>query len=198
MLLSIVTYLDAVWGWSPLLEGLALAPGPAMVPPVALALTGRLVGRFGAGPVAAVGTLAFAAGPVWWASRIGLAHDYATVMLPGLVVVGIGVGLALPTLTSAATSVLPADRFATGSAVVNMARQIGSVLGVAILIAVIGSPSLRTVVGVFHAGWWLCAAASLAATVVAACGWCLAGWPPDRRPDGARERRMVVAVGAAR
>ncbi|MBL7553850.1 DHA2 family efflux MFS transporter permease subunit [Frankia sp. AgB1.9] len=170
MLLSIVAYLDAAWGWSPLLVGLALAPGPAMVPPVALALTGRLVGRFGAGAVAAVGTLAFAAGPAWWAWRTGLPHDYATAMLPGLLIVGFGVGLALPTLTAAATSALPADRFATGSAVVNMSRQIGGVLGVAILIAVIGSPSARTVVGAFHAGWWFCAAASLAATAVAALG----------------------------
>jgi hypothetical protein len=88
-------------------------------------------------------------------------------MLPGLLIVGFGVGLALPTLTSGATSALPADRFATGSAVVNMARQIASVLGVAILIAVIGSPTARTVVAAFHAGWWFCAAASLAATVVA-------------------------------
>jgi hypothetical protein len=91
-------------------------------------------------------------------------------MLPGLLIVGFGVGLALPTLTAAATSALPADRFATGSAVVNMARQIGGVLGVAILIAIIGSPSARTVVGAFHAGWWFCAAASLAATAVAALG----------------------------
>ncbi|ONH21939.1 MFS transporter [Pseudofrankia asymbiotica] len=167
MLLSIVTYLDAAWGWSPLLVGLAVAPGPAMVPPVALGLTGRLIDRFGSGPVAAVGTLAFAAGPAWWALRTGLTHDYATAMLPGLLIVGFGVGLALPTLTSGATSALPADRFATGSAVVNMARQIASVLGVAILIAVIGSPTARTVVAAFHAGWWFCAAASLAATAVA-------------------------------
>ncbi|WP_035931893.1 MULTISPECIES: DHA2 family efflux MFS transporter permease subunit [Pseudofrankia] len=167
MLLSVVTYLDAAWGWSPLLVGLAVAPGPAMVPPVALALTGRLIDRFGSGPVAAVGTLAFAAGPAWWALRTGLTHDYATSMLPGLLIVGFGVGLALPTLTSGATSALPADRFATGSAVVNMARQIASVLGVAILIAVIGSPTARTVVAAFHAGWWFCAAASLAATAVA-------------------------------
>lgn len=170
MLLSLVEYLDAVWGWSPLLVGFAVAPGPVMVPPVALALTGRLVGRFGSGRVAAAGTLAFAAGPTWWALHIGLAHDYATAILPGLLIVGIGVGLALPTLTSAATSALPADRFATGSAVVNMSRQIGSVLGVAILIAVLGSPTVRTVVHAFHAGWWLCAGASLAATAIVLLG----------------------------
>gem|GEM_PF-283568 len=167
MLLSVVTYLDAAWGWSPLLVGLAVAPGPAMVPPVALALTGRLIDRFGSGPVAALGTLAFAAGPAWWALRTDLTHDYATAMLPGLLIVGFGVGLALPTLTSGATSALPPDRFATGSAVVNMARQIASVLGVAILIAVIGSPTARTVVGAFHTGWWFCAATSLAATAAA-------------------------------
>jgi EmrB/QacA subfamily drug resistance transporter len=166
MLLSVVTYLDAVWGWSPILLGLAVAPGPAMVPPVALALTGRLVGRFGSGPVAAAGTLAFAAGPAWWALRIGLGHEYVTALLPGLLIVGLGVGLALPTLTSAATAALPPDRFATGSGIVNMSRQLGSVLGVAILIAVIGAPTLQTVIGDFHNGWWLCVVSSLAATAL--------------------------------
>ena len=54
---------------------------------------------------------------------------------------GAGVGLALPTLLAAGTAALPAHRVTTGSAVVSMTRQIGTVLGVSVLVAVLGSPT---------------------------------------------------------
>ena len=57
-----------------------------------------------------------------------------------MLLTGIGVGLTLPTLMATGTASLPAHSFATGSAVVNMFRQIGLAVGVAILIAVLGSP----------------------------------------------------------
>jgi hypothetical protein len=83
-------------------------------------------------------------------------------------VTGAGVGLALPTLIAGATAALPAHRFATGSAVVNMARQIGSVLGVAVLIAVLGSPATSAaLLDAFRAGWWFIIAAALAAGIAA-------------------------------
>jgi hypothetical protein len=53
---------------------------------------------------------------------------------------GIGVGLTLPTLVTAAVSAVPPHRFATGSGVVTMARQVGIVLGVAILVTILGTP----------------------------------------------------------
>ena len=52
---------------------------------------------------------------------------------------GIGVGLTLPTMMATASSSLPPASFATGSAVVNMIRQIGLALGVAVLVAVLGT-----------------------------------------------------------
>lgn len=61
-------------------------------------------------------------------------------MLPGWLLGGAGVGLAMPTILSAATMDLPASRRATGSAVVNMNRQIGAVLGVSMLVVFLGTP----------------------------------------------------------
>jgi hypothetical protein len=84
-------------------------------PPVALLLAGRAVSRFGLGRVAGVGCLVFAAGVAWWALRMSLHSPYAASMLPGMVLTGVGVGLVLPTLTAGASTVLPPDRFATGS-----------------------------------------------------------------------------------
>lgn len=170
MLLSVVQYMDTGWGWSALRIGLAITPGPAMVPPVALLLSGRAVGRFGLGRVAGSGSVIFAAGVAWWAWRITLHSPYASSLLPGMLLTGIGVGLVLPTLTAGATTVLPADRFATGSAVVNMSRQIASVLGVAILVAVVGSPGREALVRSFHHGWWFISATALAAGLAAFAG----------------------------
>jgi hypothetical protein len=60
-------------------------------------------------------------------------------MLPGMLLTGTGVGLTLPTLVSAAVSAVPQNRFATGSGIVTMARQVGIVLGVAVLVTVLGA-----------------------------------------------------------
>src|SRR3954449_2582474 len=98
MLLSIVLWMQGAWGWSALKSGLAIAPGPLMVPLFGLLLAGRLIARFGACPVAATGAAVFALGFVWWALAIGVEPDYVGGMLGGMVVVGIGVGLTLPIL----------------------------------------------------------------------------------------------------
>ena len=86
----------------------------------------------------------------------------------GLLVSGAGVGLALPTILASATADLPPARAATGSAVVNMSRQIGSVLGVSILIALLGTPvgypALRSA---FDDVRWTLTAASLLAAAAA-------------------------------
>ncbi|MBV9714853.1 MAG: MFS transporter [Solirubrobacterales bacterium] len=140
MLLSRVLWLQGVWHWSPLLTGLAIAPGPVMVPLFSFGVAGRMIVRFGPGRVIAVGSAIFAAGAVWWALAAGLTPDYAGEMLPGMLLTGIGVGLTLPTTMASGASSLPAHAFATGSAVVNMLRQVGLAIGVAVLIAVLGSP----------------------------------------------------------
>ncbi len=71
---------------------------------------------------------------------MALRPDYVSQMLGGMLLTGIGVGLTLPTLMATGTSSLPPHAFATGSAVINMLRQIGLAVGVAVLIAILGSP----------------------------------------------------------
>src|SRR5919106_1050829 len=139
LLLSILLWTQTVWGWSALRTGLAFAPGPLMVPLFSIGV-GRLAPRVGAGTLGLLGCVSFAAAGIVWAVAIGLHIDYAAAMLPGTLLTGVGVGLTLPTLTATATSSLPRERFATGSAVINMARQIGFTLGVAVLVAVLGKP----------------------------------------------------------
>ena len=140
MLLMVTLWCQDVWGWSALRTGLGVAPGPLLVPFFAVG-AGPLARRIGPGPVAALGCAIYAAGCVFWRFNLSLAPDYPAHMLPGMLMTGTGVGLALPTLVSAGVSAVPPHRFATGSGVVTMARQVGIVIGVAILVTVLGHPS---------------------------------------------------------
>ncbi|HEY2191208.1 MAG TPA: DHA2 family efflux MFS transporter permease subunit [Actinomycetospora sp.] len=168
MLVVNVLYLTGTWGWSPQLAGLGLAAGPLVVVVVSR-LAGHLSARVGIGPVALVGTLAFAAGPTWWLAHLGPTPDYAAGMMPGQLLTGLGVGLILPTLSSVVGSALPAPQWGSGSSLINTARQVGSVLGVALLVSVIGAHTTGSPseLGSVRAGWTLLVAAALVGTVPA-------------------------------
>jgi hypothetical protein len=191
MLLSLVLWCQDVWGWSALQTGLAVAPGPLMVPLFSFLVAGRMIGRFGPGRVIAVGATIYAAGATWWTLRAGLTPDYAGEMLPGMLMTGIGVGLTLPTFMSTGASSLPPHSFATGSAVVNMLRQVGLAVGVAVLVAVIGTPATPAAqVTAFQDGWIVIAATALLA---AASGAILL----RPRPGPGRARGSARWSGAA-
>jgi len=113
--------------------------------------------------VIAAGSTLFAGGMAWMALAAGLQPDYVADVLGGLIMTGIGVGLTLPTLMATAAGSLPPTSFATGSAVVNMLRQVGLAVGVAILIAVLGSPhSPAATLAAYQRGWVVTAALALA------------------------------------
>jgi len=165
MLFSRVLWLQDVWGWSALQTGLAIAPGPLMVPLFAFGVAGRMIKRFGPGPVIGAGATIFAGGLAWWAAAAGLHPDYVGEMLGGMILTGIGVGLTLPTFMATGASSLPPSSFATGSAVVNMLRQVGLAVGVALFVAVLGTPhtGAATVLAYRHGSEVLAAASVLAA-----------------------------------
>jgi EmrB/QacA subfamily drug resistance transporter len=179
MLLSVVLWMQNVWGWSALRTGLAVAPGPLMVPVFSFLVAGRLIARFGPGVVIGAGATIYAAGITSWALRAGLHPDYAGQVLPGMLMTGTGVGLTLPTFMATGAGALPPSAFATGSAVINMLRQVGLAVGVAVLVAVLGtsgSPSSASaelaskhvVLAAYRAAWVVVAAASLAAALTGA------------------------------
>jgi EmrB/QacA subfamily drug resistance transporter len=184
LLLGAVLFLTGMWGMSVLTAGLALAPGPAMAALFA-GPAGRWADRFGQRAVAIPGLLLFAGAGVWWLARMGTESDYAGGFLPAWLAGGIGVGLVIPTLAGAATSALPPARFATGAAVVTMSRQIGAALGVAVLVAALGTDSTAPPLGAFEDAWLLMIAATLAAAVVA-----IGIGPHERLPGG----RAIVEV----
>ena len=158
MLFSIAVWEQTQWGWSALKTGLAIAPGPLLVPATSLLLAGRLIARFGVAPVITAGIAFFVAGLVFWACLIG-SEPNALVVVLGMVPTGIGVGLTFPTLMEVGASSLPPSSFATGSGVINMIRQAAIAIGVAIFVAIVASadtPAAR--LSAFHRGWWVMAA----------------------------------------
>ena len=188
MLLSLVLWMQDVWGWSALATGLAVAPGPLMVPLFSFLVAGRLIARFGPAPVVTAGMTIFALGLGWWVAAVQVEPDYVGTLLGGMLLTGIGVGLTLPTLMATAAGSLPPRAFATGSAVVNMLRQVGLALGVALLVALLGTPgSSLAAVAAFQSGWTLIAATMALAGLVGVV------WLPVQR----RHRARVTAVSEA-
>jgi EmrB/QacA subfamily drug resistance transporter len=150
-LLGTVLFFQNAWHYSTLQAGLAIAPGP-LAAAVFAASNGRLAAIFGPRALAVAGPLFFAAGPASWLLAATARPEYFT-FLPGLVVAGMGSGLTQAPLL-ASVSTLPPQRATTGSAVLNMARQVGSALGVAIVVAIYASPSPHALAA-FRRGWVL-------------------------------------------
>jgi NTE family protein len=183
--LCAVLFATSVWGWSVLEAGLAAVPGP-IASAFAAPLGGRWASRSGPRPVAIAGAALFAVALLWVVVAAGSTPDFLGVWLPYGVVGGAGIGLGLPALIGATAAGLPPGRFATGMALATTARQLGAVIGVALLVAVVGTPAPGDAVAAYHAGFALCAAAL---AVAAACAGLL-----GRAPEAVAARGVEPAV----
>jgi EmrB/QacA subfamily drug resistance transporter len=156
MLLCHVLFLTAAWGYSVLDAGLAMSPAPLMAAVVA-GPAGRIADRFGQRVVAAPGAVLFAVGNAWFATQVGPQAAFLSDWLPGALITGAGVGLAYPAFGSAAVAALPDDRYATGSAINAMFRQVGGALGISIVVAILQAATRADGIDPFVAGWRFCA-----------------------------------------
>jgi MFS family permease len=160
LLLANILFTTQVWGWSILEAGVAVTPAPATAA-LAAPIGGLLSDRFGQRVVAVPGALLFAAGCLFFAASMDGTPDYTTELLPGQFLTGSGVGLSFAAWGSAAVAGLPSARFATGSAVLACLRQVGAVLGIAVLVALLQGASPGDPVGAFRDAWTLMAATAV-------------------------------------
>jgi EmrB/QacA subfamily drug resistance transporter len=143
-------WLQAVWGYSVALSGLATMPGPASAAFVA-PFAGKYADRFGHSRVLFVGSVMLAGGTLGLALTLPDSPEYLTHYLPWMLITGVGVGLSISTLSSSATAFLRPAQLAMGSALNNTFRQVGTALGAALSLA-IAAPTLARVETVRRAG----------------------------------------------
>lgn len=168
MLLSNVLFLTSVWGYSTLRAGLAITPGPLVVAALS-GYTGKLARRIGYRPVLVAGGVVFAVGVGWYAAVVDVEPQYLAHWFPASVLVGLGVAMVFPVVSAAAVADLPMDRFAAGGAINQTARQVGAVLGIALLVAIVGTPdSADDALSNFRTAWLMCAGASLGSALLSA------------------------------
>ncbi|HSZ14142.1 MAG TPA: DHA2 family efflux MFS transporter permease subunit [Solirubrobacteraceae bacterium] len=201
-----VLFLTTVWRYSILTAGLALTPGPL----TAMAVAGpasRVVERLGHRAVAAPGALVWAGGMAFFAATLRTRADFLSGWLPGMLILGLGAGLTFPTLSGAAVASVPGPRFAIATSLNSVARQLGAALGVAVLIAILGTPTPLHALHAFQHGWLFAGGCFLAGSLAClalvvsrsedlATGSASAGAGADDRSDGRSWVRAIGDVGA--
>ena len=165
-------YLQLVLGYSPLEVGFAYLPSTLIMGAGSIALSDRLVMRFGVKPPIVFGLSCFAVGLLLFA-RTPADGNFLVDVLPGMIVMGIGGGITFnPLLLAAMGDVAPSES-GLASGIVNTAFMMGGALGLAVLVSVSDSrsDSLRdagdsvaeALTGGYHAGF-------IVAAVFAAAG----------------------------
>jgi EmrB/QacA subfamily drug resistance transporter len=171
-LFVIMLYLQQARGLSPLRAGLSLLPATAVMA-AAAPVAGHLTGRRGPLiPLAASGIL-MAAGSLL---LLGLSPGTSYLRLAvAFAVLGAGLGLVNPPITNAGVSGMPPEQAGVASAVISSTRQLGNVLGVAVLGAMLtsgyharlgaGLPRAAALSGATDAPWLLAAACGILVAV---------------------------------
>ena len=134
MFFFLTLYMQTVLRYSPIQTGLAYLPLTAGFI-VASGISSQLFARIGTKPVISVGA-AIAAGGLYWLSRIPVDGSYATDILPGMLIVSLGLGGVFVGATTAANAGVGEDKAGLAAGLLNTGTQLGGALGLAILSAV--------------------------------------------------------------
>jgi EmrB/QacA subfamily drug resistance transporter len=167
-------YVQQILGYSPVEAGASFLPATILIAVLA-PLVGRVVDRVGSRWLTGGGMTLLSLSLVVY-SRLGTGSSYWDI-LPGLVLMGIGMALVMTPTTTAAMSSVPRDQAGVGSAVLNSMRQVGGSLGIAVtgaIVAHVTSTSLaagdsrpEAFVHGFQRGLEIAALIALAGAVVA-------------------------------
>ncbi|HWT22789.1 MAG TPA: MFS transporter [Solirubrobacteraceae bacterium] len=134
MFLMLTLYMQQVLGYSPLRTGvsyLAVA-GTAIL---WSALAAQLVTRVGVKPVLVAGMAFLTAGLVWF-TQVSVGGSYASDLLPGFLLVSVGMGFSFVPISIAALAGVQPSEAGLASGLINTSQQIGGALGIAALSAV--------------------------------------------------------------
>jgi EmrB/QacA subfamily drug resistance transporter len=185
--LNNVLFLRGVWGYSVLHAGLLSALAPLTVAVLA-PLSGRLATRRGFRPFVVIGPLFVATATLLSRSVLTATPKPLTLVLFNELA-AVGIAAFIPVNAAAAVSDLPPPRLSVGGAVNNTSRQVGSVLGVALLVSVIGTASdIDGLLDGHRRGWTLVAVAAFTAALLSL------RQPAGKRPDAVADHPAEVAA----
>jgi EmrB/QacA subfamily drug resistance transporter len=128
-------YLQQVLGYSPLQVGLAFLPSNLIMAAFSLGVSAKLVMRYGIRPPLSIGLLFAAAGLLLFA-RAPVDGSFVVDVLPSMILLGFGAGMALnPVLLAAMSDVEPSES-GLASGIVNTSFMMGGALGLAVLASI--------------------------------------------------------------
>jgi predicted MFS family arabinose efflux permease len=133
MFFFLTLYMQSVLGYSPILAGAAYLPLTFAVG-LSAGIGAKLTTKIGSRAVICAGAL-IASGGLVLLSRVPVQGSYLTDIVPGLLVVALGLGPVFVGVTAAANAGAPADRAGLVAAMLNSVQQIGGALGLAIFSA---------------------------------------------------------------
>jgi EmrB/QacA subfamily drug resistance transporter len=152
-------YLQRVLELSPVMTGVALVPSTLTVVVVSTLVTRRLLGRLSVKTVLLMALTSMAAGQIWFA-HISASANYATIVLPGLLLTAVGIGLGLPTASIAITTGVEGRDQGLAGSLFTTSQQTGAAVGLAVLAT---AAAARTA----HAGGSLVAGYQIAFVIAA-------------------------------
>jgi EmrB/QacA subfamily drug resistance transporter len=168
-------YLQKVLGYDALQIGLAFLPVTIVMGTLSIRYTERLATRFGARTTMLPGLVLIAASLALLA-RAPVHGHYVTDVLPAMLLLGTGAGLAFPALMTVAMSGTAPEDAGLASGLVNTTAQVGGALGLAVLatlstsrtgdLARHGHPAAAALTGGYHLAFWIAAALALASAAV--------------------------------
>ena len=197
-------YLQLVLGYSPLQVGLAFLPADLIMAAFSLGLSARVVARFGARFPVAMAMLLIAFGLALFA-RAPVGGNFVTDVLPSMILLGLGAGLAFNPLLLAAMSDVAPSESGLASGVINTAFMMGGALGLAVLASLAaartnllrasGDDSLAALNGGYHASYLVGAVFAVVAAVVGAALLRPTAAPTTDHVDAAAPQAVLVGAG---
>jgi EmrB/QacA subfamily drug resistance transporter len=133
MFFFVTLYMQEILHYSPIKAGAAYLPITAGFA-VAGGVASQLVTRIGTRPVVVAGALVGGAG-IYYLSRVPLHASYLTDLLPGFIVMALGMGAVFVSVATAANAGVPGDKAGLAAGLLNASQQVGSALGLAVLSA---------------------------------------------------------------
>ena len=134
MFFFLTLYMQNVLGYSPIQTGLAYLP-VCFVIGISAGISSQLIAKVGTRPLVVGGALIAAAGVALY-SGISVDGSYVEDLLPGMVIMSVGIGAVFVAVINAANAGVPSDQAGLAAALLNSSQQIGAALGLAVLSAI--------------------------------------------------------------